>query len=215
MIKKFFKFIAGILCICICAVAAANCFVVFSGHKRETVDSIGGKYDCIMVLGASVLADGTPCQMLADRLDTGIALYEKGVSDKILLTGYTSTEDRYDEIKSMKNYCLERNVPESAIVTDGFGLSTYDSVVRAKRIYCADSAVIVTQKYHLDRALYVAGCKKLEAVGVACDKGDGKGYTDVVNNQLREILARTKAFFYCLLNVQPKFLGEAQNITAG
>ena len=211
MIKKFFKFIAFILCICICAMAVANCSVVFSKYQKQTVDSIDGKYDCIIILGASVLSDGTPCQMLADRLDTGIALYKKGVSEKILLSGYTSTEDIYDEIKAMKKYCLDRNVPESAIFSDGYGLSTYDSVVRAKRVYCANSAVIVTQKYHLDRALYVAGYKGLDAVGVACDKGNG-GYTDILNNQVREMLARTKAFFYCLLNVQPKNLGEAQNI---
>lgn len=211
MIKKFFKFIAFILCICVCAAAVANCSMVFSKYQKQTVDSIEGKYDCIIILGASVLSDGTPCQMLADRLDTGIALYKKGVSERILLSGYTSTEDIYDEIKAMKKYCLDREVPETAIFTDGYGLCTYDSVVRAKRVYCANSAVIVTQKYHLDRALYVAGYKGLDAVGVACDKGNG-GYTDILNNQVREIFARTKAFFYCILNVQPKNLGEAQNI---
>ena len=213
MIKRFFKFIAFILVLCLCVLAVSNCVVVFSKYEKSTVDGFSGKADCILVLGASVLSDGTPCKMLADRLDTGIALYENGASDKILLSGYTSAEDMYDEIKAMKNYCLERGVPESAIYTDGFGLSTYDSVVRAKRIYCAESVLIVTQKYHLDRALYVARSKGLEAVGVACDTGVG-GYTDILNNQVREIFARTKAFFYCLLDFQPKYLGEVRNINA-
>ena len=213
MIKKFLKFIAFILCLCLCTVAVANCAVMFSKYQKSTVDDISGSYDCILVLGASVLSDGTPCKMLAERLDTAIALYQKGVSDKLLLSGYTSAEDQYDEIRAMKNYVLERGVPQDAIFTDGYGLSTYDSVVRAKKIFCAYSVIIVTQKYHLDRALYVAKNKDLPAVGVACDAGKG-GYTDILNNQIREIFARTKAFFYCLLDFQPKFLGEAQNINA-
>ena len=122
--------------------------------------------DCILVLGCGVRLDGTPSLMLTDRLETGIALYRAGTAEKLLMSGDHGTED-YDEVNTMKNIAKENGVPSADIFMDHAGFSTYDSVYRAKEIFCAKKVIIVSQKYHLPRALYVAEKLGLDAYGVA------------------------------------------------
>ncbi len=146
-------------------------------------------YDCILVLGAGLRPDGTPSDMLTDRLKTAIALYERGISDILLLSGDCSGED-YDEVFAMKTYCLSNGIPEEAIVCDNFGFSTSESVCNAKESGY-DNMVIVTQKYHLYRALYIADKLELDAVGASADVRTYRGQT---MRDLREIAARVKDF---------------------
>lgn len=113
------------------------------------------KADCILVLGAGLKSDGTPSYMLADRLDAGVALYHAGAAPKLLLSG-DHGKKYYDEVNAMKKYVLECGVPEEDIFLDFAGFSTYDSMYRAKAIFQVNTVIVVTQKYHQHRALYLA-----------------------------------------------------------
>lgn len=149
--------------------------------------------DAILVLGAFVREDGSLCDMLEDRMKVGIRLYQMGVSDTLLLSGDGQTDD-YDETAAMKQYAMDNGVPEKAIVLDRAGLSTYASVWRAGKTGGYRSLVVVTQTYHLYRALYIANALDIEAVGVSADL---RGYWGQLKYDLREILARNKDFFQC------------------
>lgn len=159
--------------------------------------------DCVLVLGAGV-RDGRPTPMLRDRLITGISLYESGAAPKIIMSGDHGRED-YDEVNVMKSYAVENGVPDSDVFMDHAGFSTYDSIYRAKAVFEADSIIIVTQKYHLYRALYIAERLGVNAVGVSADLDD---YSGQLKRDLREIAARDKDFFSCLFKPEPKYLGE-------
>lgn len=164
--------------------------------------------DCILVLGAGVWGEGANAYaspMLADRLQTALALYEAGASDKLLMSGDHGRAD-YDEVNVMKAYAENAGVPSQDIFTDHAGFSTYESLYRAREVFRAKRVLIVTQQYHLYRALYVARALGLEAWGVSADlrRYAGQGYYD-----LREVLARNKDFFMCPFKPKPKYLGEA------
>ena len=160
--------------------------------------------DCIIVLGCGVREDGTPSPMLGDRLYIGMELYNAGVSDRLLMSGDHGRE-YYDEVNTMKNVAVESGIDPNAVFCDHAGFSTYDSIYRAKEIFLADRIVIVTQEYHLYRALYIAEKLGVEAWGVSCDLNVYAGQSA---RDLREIAARAKDFFYCLWGVEPTFLGE-------
>ena len=116
----------------------------------------------IIVLGASVSRNGVS-KMLEDRLTESIEVYEHTNND-ILVSG-DSSKDNYDETTSMYNYLVENGIPAEKIEIDKYGLSTYDSIKRSKDIYKYDKIIIVTQKYHLYRALYIAKSLDIEAYG--------------------------------------------------
>ena len=161
--------------------------------------------ECIMVLGAAVNPDGTPSQMLEDRLETGVELYFQGVAPKILLTG-DDGQIEYNEVQAMKNYVLEAGVPEEDIFLDHAGFSTYDSIYRASYVFGVESMVVATQEYHLYRSLH--GCKKMgiEAVGVAAEQDI---YSGQELREIREALARVKDFVKWIIKPEATFLGEA------
>ena len=145
---------------------------------------------CIMVLGCAVVDRETPSDMLRERLDTGIMLYNQGVAPKILLTGDNGQEE-YNEIHVMLNYTLNAGVPPEDIFCDHAGFSTNESMIRASEIFSVERAVIVTQRYHEYRSLYNAGKMKIEALGVSASKGKYKGQAA---REMRELLARNKDF---------------------
>lgn len=161
--------------------------------------------DCILILGCGVREDGTPSLMLGDRLETGIALYEAGASEKLLMSGDHGRKE-YDEVNTMKDFAMERGIPSEDIFMDHAGFSTYDSMYRARDVFCAEKIIIVTQAYHLPRALYVAEKLGLEAYGVAALDVN---YHGQMYRELREILARAKDFCSAWLQPAPKYLGEA------
>lgn len=159
-------------------------------------------YEVILILGCGVKANGEPSDMLEDRLKTGVALYQAGVAPKILLSADYEFDD-YNEIAVMKRFCLDAGVPEEQIITDRYGLSTYDSIVRAATLYDIDRAVIVTQEYHLYRALYIAGKMGMETVGVDADI---RTYRLQTYRDVREVLARCKDFYAIQRKVLPQYL---------
>ena len=153
-------------------------------------------YDCIVVLGALVRGD-TPSDMLADRLDVAIGLYFDGVAPVLLMSGDAKSPDEYNEVAVMKAYAIKAGVPEEAIVCDPYGLSTYDSIKRAKDVYKYSKLCIVTQQYHLSRALYIAD--KIDCGELQGCSADVRTYRNQFFRDVREILARFKDFFYVLL----------------
>ena len=160
--------------------------------------------DAIVVLGASVFADGTPSGILRDRLDDGIALYKEGVAPKLIMSGDNSTVS-YNDVQVMKDYAISQGVPSYDIFCDHAGFSTYESMYRAKHVFGAERIVVATQTYHLYRALYAAQGLGLESLGVASDYHD---YSKQLQYDLREIPARTKDFFKTLFKVPSTFVGD-------
>ena len=161
--------------------------------------------DCIVVLGCLVRADGTPSDMLADRLLTGTELYFNGASPILLMSGDHGQEE-YDEVNAMKSFALEKGVSSDNIFMDHAGFSTYESMYRAKEIFGADKIIVVTQGYHLPRALYIAKSLGIEAYGVSADV---RTYRGQVVRDIRELLARSKDFAYTLFKPEPTYLGES------
>ena len=151
--------------------------------------------DYIIILGAGLRKDGSPSDMLTDRLLTGINLIDKGSTGVMLLSGDNSG-DHYNEVGAMHAFVVEKGIDGESVVLDNEGFSTYESIYRAKREFGAKKVLIITQEYHLHRALYIAKELGLEAYGVSADIRTyrGQSYRD-----LREHLARTKDFFKCLL----------------
>lgn len=121
-----------------------------------------------IVFGAGLLRDGTPSPVLKDRVSTAAQLFFAGKVQKILMSGDNRFVD-YNEPASMRQYALELGVPDNAIVLDYAGRRTYDTCYRAKYIFGLDQAVLVTQKYHLPRALFTCNGLGLESLGVAAD----------------------------------------------
>lgn len=150
--------------------------------------------DYILVLGASVRRE-RPSPMLEDRLKKAIELYNINTQNKILVTGDHTKED-YDEVTIMKNYLLENNIPEEKIIMDPAGVSTYDSIFRVQKQLKAKKIIIVSQKYHLYRALYIANSLGIEAYGIPADDIKYKGAT---YREVREILARNKDFIKSII----------------
>lgn len=160
--------------------------------------------DCIMVMGAAVQRDGTPSPMLRERLDAGIALYRAGAAPKLLLTGDSSREG-YDETGPMKNYALEAGVPEEDILLDRFGISTYDSVFRARSVFGAEAVIAVTQTYHLYRTLYGCRAMGIRALGAGSDQA---GHPGAGAREVREVLARDKDAVKWVIGPEPAHTGE-------
>lgn len=159
--------------------------------------------DCILILGAGV-RNGKPTPMLRDRLLTGIELYEKGAAKKIIMSGDHGSSD-YDEVNTMRLFAVEKGVPEEDIFMDHAGFSTYDSVYRAKKVFEANNIIIVSQKYHLYRALYISEKLGVKACGVSANLNK---YGGQLKREIREILARDKDFFKCIAKPEPAFLGD-------
>lgn len=182
---------------------------LFVSAAESGLYSGGEPYDCIIVLGAGVKDNGYPSDMLTDRLLTGVALYDAGLAPKIIMSGDHGRED-YDEVNVMKSFAIDSGVPSEDIFMDHAGFSTYESLYRAKEIFGCDRVIIVTQKYHLYRALYIAEELGIEAVGVGADI---RMYAGQTYRDAREILARVKDFFTVMFKVEPTYRGDKIDIT--
>lgn len=208
IIKRFIKSVLLVF------VIASGGILIINGYVKKTSEkcilSIDEakeleSTDCILVLGAGVKNNERPSDMLNDRLETGIELYNQKVSDKILMSGDHGRKD-YDEVNVMKNFAINKGVPSEDVFMDHAGFSTYESMYRAKEVFEADKIVIVSQKYHLYRAIYIARSLGLEAYGVPSDVREYRGqkYRD-----FREAIARVKDFFNVIIKPEPTYLGEA------
>ena len=210
MIHKTIKYLSFSLLLILFIIVIINLIIVkdikdniITLEDAIKIDNI----DCILILGASIKGNN-PSPMLEDRLLQGISLYENKVSKKILVSGDHLSEE-YDEVNGMKDYLLGHKIPSQDIFMDHAGISTYDSIYRAKSIFKTKKIIIVTQKYHLYRALYIAKQLDIEAYGIASNL---RPYTNQEKRELREILARVKDFFKIILKKPSTYSGEEISI---
>ena len=173
-------------------------------YDFDEIESADISADCAIVLGCQVLPSGQPSTMLRHRLETGAELYFSGKVKKIIVSGDHGA-DHYDESNNMKSYLIDMGIPSEDIFMDHAGFSTYESIYRAKEIFGAKKIVIVTQKYHLHRALHIAEALGVEAYGVTADLRTYRGQS---MRDMREILARNKDFLMSVFKPKPTYLGD-------
>lgn len=159
--------------------------------------------DCILILGAGIRGN-YPSPMLEDRLKQGIYLYNEKVSTKIIASGDHMNQD-YDEVNVMKDYLVGHKIPSQDVFMDHAGISTYDSIYRAKYIFNVKKMIIVTQEYHLHRALYIANSLGIEAYGVSSNLRE---YANQEKRDFREVFARVKDFIQSIFKPESTYLGE-------
>lgn len=202
-------FLVGIVVVCI------GIFLVnWSVYKTAQplifkADQLPTGYEKGIILGAKVYSDGSLSGMVKDRADTAVALYQQQKIRKILVSG-DHGQKNYDEVNAIKDYLLSQHVPKEDIFLDHAGFDTYDTMYRAKAIFQVSSAVIITQDFHLPRAIFVAKKLGLPAVGVPADI---QNYGHMERVIVREKLAIVKAWIDVLVHSQPQFLGEVIPIT--
>ena len=203
--KKTIKIIIFLVIIITIIVIGINIYVVFkSKSKIKDIEKIDyNNIDCIFVLGAGIRGNN-PSPMLEDRLLTSIDLYNDNIANKIIVSGDHGTVD-YDEVNVMKKYLTDQGIPSESIFMDHAGFSTYDSIYRAKEIFEAKKIIVVTQEYHLYRALYIAQKMNIDAYGVVANR---RTYKFQLKRDIREIAARTKDFIKCIIKPESKYLGE-------
>ncbi|WP_206214174.1 ElyC/SanA/YdcF family protein [Adlercreutzia sp. ZJ304] len=214
--RKWLK-VLGIACTAVVIVVAAAALAIdahvrtstesriISSNEAARMDNI----DCVLVLGCGVNADGSPSDMLADRLKQGISLYGHNVAPKILMSGDHGSQD-YNEVGTMKAIAINAGIPSKDVFMDHAGFSTYESMYRARDIFQAKRIIVVSQSYHLFRALYVAEKLGLDAYGVASDL---RPYAGQMMRDVREVLARNKDFVTAIVRPAPTFQGSSIPLT--
>ena len=206
-LKKAFVILLCLGALGIAMLVGINIYMVSAVSDRIISTEEAAKLedvDCIIVLGCLVREDGTPSHLLEDRIKRGIELYHAGASPKIIMSGDHGQED-YNEVATMKEWAINGGVPSSDVFMDHAGFSTYESIYRAKEIFGADKILIVTQEYHLYRALYIAKKLDVEAYGVAADY---RKYSGQIKRDIRELLARVKDFGFTVIKPEPTYMGE-------
>ncbi len=213
--RRIIKALRRLLLICLClAVLGTGMVIGVSEWVKASVSSriltqeeAAGltDVDCILVLGCYVSKSGVPSAMLHDRLTVGCKLYHLGAAPKMLMSGDHGRTD-YNEVSAMKQFAIAEGIPSSDVFMDHAGFSTYESMYRARDVFEADKILIVTQGYHLYRALYVADQLGIDAYGVPSDL---RAYGRPWYHHTRETLARCKDVAFTLLQPEPTYLGEA------
>lgn len=207
--KRLFKIFIVLVIIGIVGICAAfgiSEFVKSSVSDRLITPEAAAELsdiDCIIVLGCRVNG-GTPSPMLSDRLTRGVELYDMSAAPKLLMSGDHGRVS-YDEVNAMKQFAIDKGVPSEDVFMDHAGFSTYETMYRAKEVFAAKRVIIVTQKYHLYRAVYIAEQLGLEAYGVDSDL---QSYIKQPYYNAREILARDKDFVKVIFKPKPTYLGE-------
>ena len=200
----------GVVC-GLLAVAVPNLIVWLGGRSPVTTDPAKVPHaQAALVLGAQVYRDGRPSIMLRDRVNAAADLYRAGRVDKLLLSGDHSRVD-YDEVGAMRRLLIDQGIPARDIFTDHAGFDTWDSAQRAKRVFDVSSAVVVTQGFHMARALYDARRAGLNATGFIADR---RQYGKIMGKlRVREALARVKTMGDVVTGADPHFLGTEIPIT--
>ena len=192
----------------ICTVFGINAYVKSSVKDRILSPEDAAKLtdvDCILVLGCHVRENGVPSDMLNDRLQRGVELFQLGAAPKLLMSG-DHGKINYDEVDAMKQFAVDSGIDTVDIFMDHAGFSTYESIYRAKEIFGVKKIIIVTQTYHLYRAMYIAEQFGIEAYGVHADY---RNYSGQQAMDFREVLARVKDFGMCIFKPEPTYLGDA------
>ncbi|HVE86179.1 MAG TPA: ElyC/SanA/YdcF family protein [Myxococcales bacterium] len=196
-LRAALRFTALGLGLVVALLASASLYVERRYQGRMVSPADAPPSEVALVFGAG-LARGEPSPLLAERLDMAVALYRQGKVKRILVSGDNS--DRYhDETEAMRRYAVEQGVPPADLLEDDLGLSTYDSCARAREVFRLDRVLLVTQRFHLPRALFIANSIGLDAHGVPADPG-GRGGSPYA---LRELLSRPLALGMVLVRPRP------------
>ena len=204
--KKIMIIICIVLIVILILLVSINIYIINKTKSKIINVEESSKLedvDCILILGARVINE-VPSHMLQDRLLKGIEVYKNHASNKIIMSG-DNTRKNYDEVNVMKKFAINEGVESENIFMDHAGISTYDSIYRAKDIFSANKIIIVTQKYHLYRALYIAEKLGIEAYGV---DSEVRKYVGQTKRDIREFLARDKEFIKCIIKPASKYKGE-------
>jgi SanA protein len=206
--KRLLAIAAGLLVV---LVGGANLIVWLGGRSPVTQDPQKvPKAQAALVLGAQVYPDGRPSAMLVDRVKAAEELYRAGRVQKLLLSGDHSRID-YDEVGTMREMMLRDGIPARDVFEDHAGFDTWDSAQRARRVFAVRSVVVVTQGFHMARALFAARRAGLQATGFDADR---RHYGHVMAKlKVREALARVKTLGDAVTGADPKFLGPQIAIT--
>ncbi|MEC4817413.1 MAG: ElyC/SanA/YdcF family protein [Scytonema sp. PMC 1069.18] len=195
------------------AVIGLNFYVnATTSSRRYTNPSEIPPQRIAVVFGAGVWEDGTPSPMLADRVTAAVELYKQGRVQKLLMTGDNSSPD-YDEVTAMQQYAVERGVPAQDMTLDYAGFSTYESCYRAKNIFGVQQAVLVTQKFHLSRAVYTCRQMGVDAIGLGTPDWETYRPQTITYYSFREMLSTLKALWEVhITRPKPTFLGPFEGI---
>lgn len=206
-LKQLFKL--GL--ILLLAVLLCN-FLISYKAEYKTFDNIENvpKNKVGLILGAGkTTSNGYVNLYYKYRLEAAFLLWKNNKIDKILISGDNSRKD-YDEPSTFKSDLIQLGVPETDIYLDYAGFRTLDSIVRAKKIFSLESMTIISQKFHNERAIYLAENNNINAIGFNAKDLNGRFG---LRTKLREYLARTKAVIDVIINKQPKFLGPTIEIS--
>lgn len=208
MLSQIFYYLGIVLGVITIVVLVCN-LVVIIATRTNVAGSINtlSEAQTVIILGAGVTESGELSAVLRDRVDTAVAIYRSGNVGAILVSGDNSTTE-HNEVVPVQEYLLAQGIPAEDIFLDYAGFDTYDTMYRARAIFEVTSAVVVTQSYHLPRALYLADVVGIEAQGVVALHDRANLY-----NYAREVLARVKAVGNVLLRSQPEYLGKRIPIT--
>ncbi|HPA71827.1 MAG TPA: ElyC/SanA/YdcF family protein [Spirochaetota bacterium] len=200
----------------VCAVAAFGGTVAANVHVVRNAapfivrgNAAPSRATVLLVPGAAVWRGGRLSHVLEDRAVTALNLYRKGAAGKILVSGDHGTR-RYDEVNALKKYFLERGVRPADLFLDHAGFDTYSTMSRAAKVFAVRDALVVTQEFHLHRAVYLARKAGLDVRGVPADR---RTYVNAAAYRFREYLARVKAVANVLTGREPRFLGRVIPVT--
>ena len=209
------KIVLRVFCVLVClgilgigALFGINAFVKGTARDQILTPEEAANLadvDCILILGCGVHSDGSPSDMLHDRLRRGVELYELGAAPKLLMSGDHGRKG-YDEVDAMKHFAVDAGIDSDDVFMDHAGFSTYESMYRAKEIFQAKRIIIVTQEYHLYRAIYIAESLGMEAYGVSSNYHT---YPNQISYDIREMLARVKDFGTSIFKPEPTYRGDA------
>jgi SanA protein len=214
MLKKMFLYIFRIIVIIIGSsltlAAAARIIIVLSTYQYILPINEQPSSQVALVFGAGLRRDGSPTAILRDRVQSAVQLYKDDKVQKLLMSGDNSYED-YNEPGAMREYALSLGVPPDDIVLDYAGRRTYDSCYRAKHIFGIKSAILVTQPFHLPRAIYLCRSIGVDATGYPAENIQYRKSSKLYWN-IREIPAMLVSFFDVNLVHPTPVLGEEEYI---
>ena len=208
--KKVFRFIAIVFDAVLLIIILTSVII-----KLKTAPYIyrdlkqAPKAQVAVILGAAILKNNNLSPILRERADRAVELYQVGKVEKILVTGDNSTL-AHNEVNPVRLYLLENNISNQDIFLDYAGFDTYSSMYRARDIFLADSMMVVSQSFHLPRALFIARALGLNAYGLEADQGESHY---LLKNYVREMLANVKAVFDVVSQREPKYLGDEIPLT--
>ncbi|MES2930761.1 MAG: ElyC/SanA/YdcF family protein [Patescibacteria group bacterium] len=208
--KKATILLVGIIVLFIIGTLGANFIITRSSSSYVTGDMTElPEVGTGLLLGTSPeLSDGSKNAFFFNRIDAAVALYEHGQIKNIIVSG-DNAKASYNEPEEMQDALIDRGIPSDDIYLDYAGFRTLDSVVRAKEVFGQKRIVVISQKFHTERAVFIARRYGIEAYGYNAEDVDAiQGF----KTKLREFLARDKVFFDFIFGVQPKFLGKKIDI---